>query len=90
VSLKAGPAGVAICAKLLQPAPSHRSTTYPVTATLSVEAAQLKLICVLLATTGTGVPGAVGACVSGAAGVVALATPEYALRFGTASVARTR
>ncbi len=90
MSLNDGLVGVAICAKLLQPAPWHRSTRYPVTATLSLDAAQLRSICVLLITAGTGVPGAVGACVSGAAEVDAVATAEYALRFGTASLARTR
>jgi hypothetical protein len=47
-----------------------------VTPTLSVAAAQVRLICVVETTFGTGVPGAVGGCVSGGAGVVALAVVE--------------
>ena len=57
---------------------------------MSVAAGQVRSICVWLITLGTGVPGAVGACVSGGACVVALAVAEYALRFEAASVARTR
>ena len=38
VSLKVVPVGVPTCAKLVQPDPWHRSTRYPVTPTLSVDA----------------------------------------------------
>ena len=57
---------------------------------MSVAAAHVRLICVLDTTVGTGVPGAVGACVSGAAWVVAVAVAEYALKLFAASRARTR
>ena len=60
------------------------------TPTLSVAAAHVRLICVLETTFGSGVPGAVGGVVSGAAWVVALATAEYGPRLLAASVARTR
>jgi len=60
-----------------------------VTPTLSVEAVQLKLIWLPLIAVAVRLAGAVGGCVSGA-GVVALATGEYPLKFPAASVARTR
>ena len=78
-----------ICAKLLHPVPWQRSTRYPVTPTLSVDAVQLRLIWVLLTAVAVRLPGALGGCVSGD-GVVALAVFEYWLRFPAASVARTR
>ena len=60
------------------------------TPTLSVDAVQLRLIWVADAAVAVSLPGAVGACVSGAAGVVAVAVFEYPLRLLAASVARTR
>ena len=67
-SLKLVPLGVAICAKLEQPAPWHRSTLYPATPTLSVEAVQLKSICVLDAAVAVRPLGAAGGVASGGAG----------------------
>jgi len=67
-----------------------RNILYPVTPTLSVEAVQLKLICVLDAGVAPNPEGALGAVVSGGACVVALAVFEYALKLLAASVARTR
>jgi hypothetical protein len=84
------PLDVAICAKIEQLTPGHRSTLYPVTPTLSVEAVQLKPICVLDAAVAVSPLGAVGGVVSVDAGVVAFAEPEKLLRFPAASVARTR
>ena len=55
--------GVAIWAKVAQLAPWHRSTMYPVTPTLSVDAVQLRLIWLPLAVA-VRFAGAVGACVS--------------------------
>jgi hypothetical protein len=55
---------VAICAKFEQPVPWHRSTWYPVTPTLSVEAVQLKLICALDAAVAVSPLGGVGGVVS--------------------------
>src|SRR5438132_4741006 len=89
VSLNVVPAALPTGAKLVHPAPWHRSTGYPVTPTLSVDAVQLRLIWLQLTAVAERFVGAVGACVSGA-GVVALATLEYPLRFPAASVARTR
>jgi hypothetical protein len=67
VSLNVVPLGVAICVKLEHPAPWQRSSKYPVTPTLSVDAVQLKSIWLL----DTALPdtplGAVGASVSGGA-----------------------
>jgi hypothetical protein len=84
------PVGVAICTKLAHAAPEHRSTLYPVTPTLSVEAVHDKLICVVEAAVAVRFVGAVGGVVSAAAGVVALAVFEYALLLPAASFARTR
>jgi hypothetical protein len=67
-SLKLVPLGVAICAKLEQAAPWHRSTLYPVTPTLSVEAVQLKSICVLDAAVAVRPLGAAGGVASGGSG----------------------
>jgi len=82
--------GVAICTKVVHPAPEQRSTLYPVTPTLSVEAVHDKLICVVDAAVAVRFVGAVGGVVSVAAGVVALDVFEYALKLPAASVARTR
>ena len=90
VSLYVAPPAVAIGAKLVHPAPWHRSTAYPVTPTSSVDAVQLRLIWPPLVAVAVRLLGAVGACVSAAAGVVVLAAFEYALRFPAASVARIR
>jgi hypothetical protein len=90
VSLNVVAVGVAICAKFTHAAPEHRSTLYPVTPTLSVEAVHAKLICEVEATVAVRFVGAVGGVVSAAAGVVAEATFEYALLFPAASFARTR
>ena len=77
------------CAKSVQPAPWQRSTRYPVTPTLSVEAVQLRLIWVALAAVAVSPDGVDGGVVSGAAGVVAVAIAEYALRLSAWSAART-
>ena len=65
----------AIWVKLPQPAPEQRSTRYPVTPTLSVEAPQDRSTSLALAAFALSVPGCVGGCVSGV-GVVALAVLE--------------
>ena len=90
VSLKLVPDGAATSTKPVQLAPRQRSTRYPVTPTLSVAAVQLTLICVLEAALAARLLGAVGALVSGAAGVVADAIAEYGPRLPAASTARTR
>jgi hypothetical protein len=82
--------GVAICAKFEHAVPEQRSTLYPVTPTLSVEAVQERLTCEAEVVVATRFVGAVGGVVSGAAGVVALAVFEYALLLPAASFARTR
>ncbi len=89
VSLNVVVVGVAICAKLAQAAPEHRSTLYPVTPTLSVEAVQDRLICVVEAAVAVKFVGAVGGVVSAAAGVVSEKIFEYALLLPAASAART-
>jgi hypothetical protein len=90
VSLNVVAIGVAICTKFAQAAPEQRSTLYPVTPTLSVEAVHAKLICELEAAVAVRFAGAVGGVVSAAAGVVALDVLEYPLLFPAASFARTR
>ena len=90
VSLNVVPVGVAICAKLAHAAPEHRSTLYPVTPTLSVDAVHDKLICVVEAAVAVRFVGVLGGVVSAAASVVALAVFEYPLLFPAASFARTR
>ena len=70
--------------------PWHRSTRYPVTPTLSVDAVQLRLIWLPLAAVAVRFDGVLGGCESEADGVVALAVFEYWLRLPAASVARTR
>ena len=59
------------------------------TPTLSVEAVQLRLIWVALAAVAVSPDGVDGGVVSGAAGVVAVAIAEYALRLSAWSAART-
>jgi len=54
----------AICVNELHPAPEQLSIRYPVTATLSVDAAQLSPICVLDEAVACRLPGAVGRVVS--------------------------
>ena len=76
MSLYVADGAVPTCAKLLQPAPWQRSTRYPVTPTLSVDAVQLKLIWVPLTAVALRLPGVLGGCVSGEV-VVALAVFEY-------------
>jgi hypothetical protein len=66
---------VAIWVNVVQPAPWHRSTRYPATPTLSVEAVQLTVIDRPTAVAVTP-PGTDGGVVSGSAGVVALTTVE--------------
>src|SRR5205823_12764533 len=63
--------------KLEQPEPRHRSTRYPATATLSVDAVQARLICVPLVAEAVRLDGADGGTRSGG---VALAVLEYPLR----------
>ena len=65
---------VPTCAKLLQPVPWQRSTRYPVTPTLSVDAVQLRLIWLPLTAVAVRVPGVLGGCVSGPTGGVRNAT----------------
>ena len=76
----------------MQLIPWQRSTRYPVTRTLSVDAFQLRLMLVFPLAAATRLVGAVGGDVSAVvvAVVVAVAVLEYALRWPTASVARTR
>src|SRR3989449_10372472 len=62
--------------KLVQPAFWQRSTRYPVTPTLSVDAVQARLIWLADAAVAVRLDGAVGGVVSGGAGVTALATFE--------------
>ena len=76
MSLNVVVVGVAICTKFAHAAPEQRSTLYPVTPTLSVEAVQDKLICEVEAAVAVRFVGAVGGVVSGVAGVVALAVFE--------------
>jgi hypothetical protein len=81
--------GVAICAKFTQPVPEQRSTLYPVTPTLSVEAVHVRLIDVAKVVVAAKFAGAVGGAVSGPARVLVENTFEDALLFPAASVART-
>ena len=79
VSLKVVPVpvGVAIWAKFEQPAPWQRSMWYPVTPTLSVAALQLRSIAAAARPRSRSAsPVRSAACVSGAAGVVAVAMGE--------------
>ncbi len=84
------PVVVPTCAKLVQPAPSQRSTRYPVTRTLSVAASQSRSIAVAETAVAVRFAGALGGSVSGGVCVVALARFEYGPTLGTASSARTR
>ena len=78
------------CANVVHPLPWQRSIKYAVTPTLSVDAVHVRLIWLVETAVPLSPEGAVGACVSGAACVVALAVFEYVLRFPAASAARTR
>jgi hypothetical protein len=69
----AAPLVVPICANEEHPAPLQRSTLYPVTPMLSVEAVQINPICEVDEAVATKARGAVGAIVSG---VVTLLTLE--------------
>lgn len=69
--------GVAIWEKLEQPAPWHRSTLYPVTPTLSVEAVHERLICELEAADAARFVGADGGIVSGAAVIVTMDAADF-------------
>ena len=89
MSLNVVPVGVAICVKFAQRDPGQRSTLYPVTPTLSVDAVHAKLICELEAAVAVKFVGAVGGVVSVDAGVVVEKMFEYALLFPAASAART-
>jgi hypothetical protein len=80
---------LAIWEKLEQPDPWQRSMRYAVTATLSVDAAHVRVTSLGPATALRFV-GAVGAWVSGAASVVADVVVLKLLQLGTASRARTR
>jgi hypothetical protein len=92
VSLYEVPAGVAIWEKLEQPVPWQRSTRYWVTATLSVEAFQVRFTWEEEGEEAESPEGAVGGEVSGGGGdcVVAFAVLEYPERLLKASAARTR
>jgi hypothetical protein len=70
------PPVVPICANEEQPAPLQRSTLYPVTPTLSVEAVQVSPICELEEAVATSFDGAVGGVVSAPVEVVAEAVFE--------------
>jgi hypothetical protein len=63
-SLNVVAVGVAICAKFAHPGPWHLSTLYPVTPTLSVDAVQARLICVVVAAVAVKFVGGVGGVVS--------------------------
>jgi len=77
VSLNEAPLEVAIWAKLEHIEPWQRSIRYPVTATLSVDAVQERLICVLDIAVAVKLVGAVGGVVSrGAAAEPTLLQPE--------------
>src|SRR2546422_9134973 len=76
--------------KLVQPAFWQRSTRYPVTPTLSVDAVQARLIWLADAAVAVRLDGAEGGVVSGGAGVTALATFELELWLLAASGARAR
>ena len=65
MSLRVVVVGEAICAKFEQLAPWQRSTLYPVTPTLSVEAVQERLICAVETAVTVRLPGALGGVVSG-------------------------
>src|SRR2546425_9436030 len=90
MSLYIVPVTVVICVKLVQPAFWQRSTRYPVTPTLSVDAVQARLIWLADAAVAVRLDGAEGGVVSGGAGVTALATFELELWLLAASVGRTR
>ena len=62
----------AICTKLVQPNPWHRSTRYPVEPELSVEAVQVRLICDEPVGVATGPEGSDGGVVSLRTGKVTL------------------
>jgi hypothetical protein len=81
---------VPICAKDVQVEPAHRSTRYPVTPTLSVEAVHVNPICELDDAVAARFAGAEGGVVSAPEEVVADTIFEYPLKFPAASVARTR
>jgi hypothetical protein len=72
----APPLVVPICANEEQPAPLQRSTLYPVTPTLSVEAFQVSPICELDEAIAARLDGADGGVVSAPAGVVTEAVFE--------------
>ena len=78
--------GAAIWAKVAQLAPWHRSTMYPVTATLSVETVQLRLIWLPLAVAVRFV-GAVGGCVSAIVPLLTFEPPAAVVRRLLAAIA---
>jgi hypothetical protein len=68
---------VPICVKDVQLAPAQRSTRYPTTATLSVDAVQVSPICVAEEATAVRPDGAVGAVVSGAELMATVADADF-------------
>src|SRR2546425_13121288 len=69
MSLYIVPVTVVICVKLVQPAFWQRSTRYPVTPTLSVDAVQARLIWLADAAVAVRLDGAVGGVVSGTSAI---------------------
>src|SRR2546427_12877659 len=80
VSLSVVPATAATWVKPVHPLPWHRSTRYPVTPTLSVEAVHPRLIWLLLAAVALKSEGGVGGVVSGGAGGPAISPPPPPLK----------
>jgi hypothetical protein len=77
VSVYEVPATDATCVKALQPAPWHRSTRYPVTPTLSVDAVHATLIWLLPLAAAVRFVGAVGGCVSAVPPPPAMSPPSH-------------
>src|SRR5437870_10848881 len=77
VSLSVVPATAATWVKPVHPLPWHRSTRYPVTPTLSVEAVHPRLIWLLLAAVALKSEGGVGGVVSGGGGGPAISPPSH-------------
>src|SRR5438128_10066327 len=80
VSLSVVPATAATWVKPVHPLPWQRSTRYPVTPTLSVEAVHARLIWLLLAAVAVRFDGAVGGLVSGVVGGPAGSPPSHPVK----------
>ena len=68
---------VVICANVVQLTPEQRSTRYPTTATLSVDAVHVSPICVAEEATAVRPDGAVGAVVSGDELIATMADADF-------------